>query len=91
LKAATIRRTIEARDRRRRDLIAVFIEELDGSGAGDVWTLVNVRKAAELTALVEQDRAAMLRGANIDRDEHIKLGLLDGDLADLPPGRGQTH
>ena len=61
-----------ALDRRRRDLVRMFLAELPG--AGDL-VLVAVRKAAELTVAAEMARAAVLNGGACaaDLDMLVKL------------------
>ena len=50
--------------RRRRDLIALFIEALGGPHAVSDLALVGVRRAAELTCAAEAQRATVLNGGN---------------------------
>lgn len=61
--------------RRRRDLIALFIDGLGGRDAVTDLTLVTVRKAAELTVAAEAARAAVLAGGKCaaDLDMLVKL------------------
>jgi hypothetical protein len=54
--------------RRRRDLIAMFVDALGGRDAVTDLTLVTVRKAAELTVAAEAARAAVLNGGSCAAD-----------------------
>jgi hypothetical protein len=58
-------------DRRRRDLVATFMDALGGPSV--VNDLTQVRKAAELTALAEATRARMLLGAVTDITALIRI------------------
>lgn len=57
--------------RRRRDLVAIYLDALGGRDAVTELQLVEVRKAAELTAAAETVRARVLAG-----DVTLDLGLL---------------
>jgi tagatose-1,6-bisphosphate aldolase non-catalytic subunit AgaZ/GatZ len=57
--------------RRRRDLIDAFVAALGGAGACTDVTMVAVVRAAELTAVAEEARAAALKG-----DPTVDLGSL---------------
>jgi hypothetical protein len=59
--------------RRRRDLVAIYIDALGGRAAATELQLVEVRKAAELTAAAEVVRARVLAGASIDLSSLVKL------------------
>jgi hypothetical protein len=60
--------------RRRRDLVAIFIDALGGRAKVSELQLVAVRKAAELTAAAEAVRARVLAGdATADLDALVKL------------------
>jgi hypothetical protein len=62
-----------AQDRRRRDLIAIYIGGLGGFGAVSELKLVEVRRAAELVAASEMMRARLLRGENVDPSILLRL------------------
>jgi len=51
-----------AQSRRRRDLVAIFLDALGGRAAVSELQLVQVRKAAELTTAAEAVRARVLAG-----------------------------
>ncbi len=63
----------KAEQRRRRDLVAIYIDALGGRAAVSEVQLVEVRKAAELTAAVEVVRARVLAGAEADLGALVKL------------------
>ena len=63
-----------AQARRRRDLIAIYIGAVGGRAAVSELQLVQVRKAAELTAAAEAVRARVLAGdATADLDALVKI------------------
>jgi hypothetical protein len=67
-----------AQDRRRRDLVGIFLQSLSGPSGSSVvseLTLVAVRKAADLTVAAEMARARILAGDNnaADLDCLVKL------------------
>lgn len=82
--------------RRRRDLVAIFIDALGGRAAVSDVQLVAVRKAAELTAAAEAVRSRVLAGdATADLGALIKiegearravraLGIKSGPPAHVP-------
>ena len=61
--------------KRRAALISNFIEALGGAGAITALQLVDVRRAAELTALAEEARATALRegSAAVDISSLVRL------------------
>jgi hypothetical protein len=59
-------------DRRRRDLIATFLAALGPNGVND-FTLLMVRKAAELVTMAEGLRAGALGGGETDITGLIKI------------------
>jgi hypothetical protein len=64
-----------AQDRRRRDLVALFIEGLGGRAAVSELTHVAIRKAAELTVAAEMARANVLNGATTVTDLEVLIKL----------------
>jgi hypothetical protein len=61
--------------RRRRDLIGIFLDGLGGQAAVSEFTLIAVRRAAELTVAAEMARYAVLNGAAkaTDLDMLVKI------------------
>jgi len=59
--------------RRVRDLCEGFVAQLGGWSALSDTMIANVRKAAELSALAEQTRAAALRDGNVDALGLVRL------------------
>jgi hypothetical protein len=63
-----------AQSRRRRDLVAIFLDALGGRAAVSELQLVQVRKAAELTTAAEAVRARVLAGdAAMDLELLVKI------------------
>ena len=63
-------------DRRRRDLVATFMDALGGPSMVNELTQVTVRKAAELVVLAEATRAGML---NVVVTDIIGLIRIEGE------------
>jgi hypothetical protein len=62
-----------AQDRRRRDLVEAFVNALGGKQVCSDLTLVAVRRAAELQAMCEMERANMLNGKPTDMLALVRL------------------
>ena len=72
--AVPLREHHRAQSRRRRDLVAIFLDALGGRAAVSELQLVQVRKAAELTTAAEAVRAPVLAGdAAMDLELLVKI------------------
>ena len=86
-------RTLVAR--RRRELIAVYSDALGGAAALSEGQLIDIRKAAELTALAEQARARAMRQGTADASELSAMIRLESTAAravralNIKPGTNQ--
>jgi hypothetical protein len=72
-------RTLVAR--RRRELIEVYAAALGGADALSEGQLIDIRKAAELTALAEQARARAMRDGTADIGELSAMIRLESTAA----------
>lgn len=92
--AATIRPTVDRKPsrggildgrsqtaRRRRELIAVFTTALGGAEALTAGQQIDIRKAAELTALAEQARARAMREGFTDAGDLSAMVRLESTAA----------
>ncbi len=59
--------------RRRRDLIALFVEELGGEANVSQAAMLGVIRAADATAIAEEYRTRALRGEEIVMDDLVRL------------------
>ena len=67
--------------RRRRELIDVYTAALGGAAALSEGQLIDIRKAAELTALAEQARARAMREGTADAGDISAMVRLDSTAA----------
>jgi hypothetical protein len=81
--------------RRRRELIAVYTAALGGAAALSEGQAIDIRKAAELTALAEQARARAMREGFADASELSAMVRLESTAAravralNIKPGAGE--
>jgi hypothetical protein len=59
--------------RRRRDLIAIFVDALGGEGALSAAGMLSVTRAADAVAIAEDHRARALRGEPVVLDDLVRL------------------
>jgi hypothetical protein len=59
--------------RRRRDLMAIFVEALGGEIAVSAALMLSVRRAADAVSLAEEYRARALRGEQVVLDDLVRL------------------